>query len=119
MKKLSNTEVDLKKSVAYKKACIYNHDKSSNVLWSKSRGCIVGYSIINGIDEPVTLLKVTLHQGCFPRFSNCRNGTKSRKTLHMKLWHFPGARANNNIKRVLERQLPYHSVYYSVGANDS
>ena len=30
------------------------------------------------------LLKVTLLHGCFSRFLNCVNGTKSRKTSHMK-----------------------------------
>ena len=29
------------------------------------------------------LPKVTRRHGYFSRFSNCRNGTKSRKTLHM------------------------------------
>ena len=27
--------------------------------------------------------KVTLRHGCFSRFSNCKNGTKSHKTLNM------------------------------------
>ena len=30
-----------------------------------------------------TLLKVTLFHGCFSRFLNCTNGTKSRKVSHM------------------------------------
>ena len=29
------------------------------------------------------LLKVTLHHGCFSRFLNCTNGTKSRNASHM------------------------------------
>ena len=29
--------------------------------------------------KPATLLKVTLLHGCFSRFLNCTNGTKSRK----------------------------------------
>ena len=29
--------------------------------------------------KPVTLQKVTLLHGCFTRFLNCTNGTKSRK----------------------------------------
>ena len=33
--------------------------------------------------QPATLLKVTLFDGCFSRFLNCANGTKSRKTSHM------------------------------------
>ena len=32
-----------------------------------------------------TLLKVTLLHGCFSRFLNCTNGTKSRKTSHIYL----------------------------------
>ena len=31
----------------------------------------------------LTLLKVTLHHGCFSRFLNCANGTKSRKASYM------------------------------------
>ena len=34
--------------------------------------------------KTATLLKVTLLHGCFLRFSNCTNGTKSRKASHMK-----------------------------------
>ena len=30
-----------------------------------------------------TLLKVTLLHGCFSRFLNCTDGTKSRKTSHI------------------------------------
>ena len=30
-----------------------------------------------------TLLKVALLHGCFSRFLNCTNGTKSRKASHM------------------------------------
>ena len=33
--------------------------------------------------EPATLLKVTLLHGCFSRFLNCTNGTKSYKASHM------------------------------------
>ena len=29
------------------------------------------------------ILEVTLFHGCFSRFLNCTNGTKSRKTSHM------------------------------------
>ena len=31
----------------------------------------------------LTLLKVTLLHGCFSRFSNCTNGTRSRKAPHI------------------------------------
>ena len=34
--------------------------------------------------QPATLLKVTLLHGCFSRFLNCANGTKSRKTSHIE-----------------------------------
>ena len=30
-------------------------------------------------NKPATLLKVAFLRGCFSRFSNCTNGTKSRK----------------------------------------
>ena len=33
--------------------------------------------------KPVTLLKVTLLHGCFSRFQNCTNCTKSSKASHM------------------------------------
>ena len=32
----------------------------------------------------VTFTKVTLFHGCFSRFVNCTNGTKSRNASHMK-----------------------------------
>ena len=34
--------------------------------------------------EPATLLKVILLSGCFSRFLNCTNSTKSRKTSHIE-----------------------------------
>ena len=34
--------------------------------------------------QPATLLKVTLLHGCFSRFLNCTNGTKSRKVPRTK-----------------------------------
>ena len=33
--------------------------------------------------QPATLLKVALLHGCFSRFLNCTNGTKSRKASHI------------------------------------
>ena len=33
--------------------------------------------------KPATLLKVTLLHGCFSRFLNCTNSTKSRNAPHM------------------------------------
>ena len=33
--------------------------------------------------ELATLLKVTLLHGCFSRFVNCKNGTKSGNASHM------------------------------------
>ena len=33
--------------------------------------------------KPATLLKLTLLHGCFSRFLNCTNGTKSRNAPHM------------------------------------
>ena len=40
---------------------------------------------IRGGVWPVTLLEVTLLHGYFPRFLNCTNGIKSRKTSQMKI----------------------------------
>ena len=54
--------------------------------------CAIWYNLYNlknlknthgGVLKPATLLKVTLLQGCFSSFSNCVNGTKSRKAFHM------------------------------------
>ena len=33
--------------------------------------------------QPATLLKLTLLHGCFSRFLNCTNGTKSRNATHI------------------------------------
>ena len=51
-----------------------NHEKH---LWRSFTFCkVAGF-------EPVTLLNVTLLDGCFSRFLNCTNGTKSRKASHI------------------------------------
>ena len=36
--------------------------------------------------KPATLLKLTLLHGCFSRFLNCTNGTKSCNAPHMVQW---------------------------------
>ena len=46
--------------------------------------------------QPATLPKVTLLHGCFSRFLNCTNGTKSSKTSHIYL-HFVDARVGENL----------------------
>ena len=38
----------------------------------------------SGVFKPTTLLKVTLLHGCFSRFLNCIDGTKSRKKSHIQ-----------------------------------
>ena len=35
------------------------------------------------VKKPATLLKLALLHGCFSRFLNCTNGTKSRKASHI------------------------------------
>ena len=42
----------------------------------------VTFSKVAGL-KPATLLKVTFLYGCFSRFLNCTNGTKSRKSPHI------------------------------------
>ena len=37
--------------------------------------------------KPATLLKVTLFHGCFSRFLDCTNGTKSRNASHLFLFN--------------------------------
>ena len=46
-------------------------------LWSS-----VNFSKVAG--QPATLRKLTLLHGCFSRFLNCTNGTKSRNALHLQ-----------------------------------
>ena len=44
-----------------------------------------------GCLKPATLLKLTLLHGCFSRFLNCTNGTKSRNAPHIpffKSWYY-------------------------------
>ena len=43
---------------------------------------IVNFGKVVGLN-PATLLKLTLLHGCFSRFLNCTNGTKSRNAPHM------------------------------------
>ena len=43
----------------------------------------VDFSIVAGF-KPATLLKLTLFHGCFSRFLNCTNGTKSRNAPHLE-----------------------------------
>ena len=45
-------------------------------------------------------LKVTLLQGCFSRFLNCTNDTKSRKTSHMIIENENGAENEKQITKV-------------------
>ena len=42
--------------------------------------------------QPTTLLKVTLFHGCFSRFLNCTNGTKSGNASHIFLYFFRDCR---------------------------
>ena len=36
-----------------------------------------------------SILKATLHHGCFSRFLNCTNGIKSRKASRLQFWFTP------------------------------
>ena len=45
-------------------------------------GSISPYSV--QMRKPETLLKLTLLRGCFSRFLNCTNGTKSRNASHLE-----------------------------------
>ena len=70
--------------------CVNTHmwcfARSGTILQSKSP-----YSV--QIQEiPATLLKITLFHGCFSRFLNCTNGTKSRKAPHIQLQRIKYAR---------------------------
>ena len=48
--------------------------------------------------------KVTLLYGCFSRFLNCTNGTKSSKTSHIYL-HFVDARVGENLGHAMFKVL--------------
>ena len=48
--------------------------------------------------------KVTLLHGCFSRFLNCTNGTKSSKTSHIYL-HFVDARVGENLGHAMFKVL--------------
>ena len=48
--------------------------------------------------------KVTLLHGCFSRFLNCTNGTKSSKTSHIYL-HFVDARVGENLRHAMFKVL--------------
>ena len=41
--------------------------------------------LVSSTGESTTFLKVTLLHGCFLRFLNCTNGTKSREVFHMNI----------------------------------
>ena len=45
------------------------------------------FSKVAGL-KPVTLLKLTLFHGCFSRFLNSKNGTKSRSASHKRKKYF-------------------------------
>ena len=53
----------------------------------KYESCLTLNQKVNNIRksrfQPATLLKLTLLHGCFSRFLNCTNVTKSRNTSHM------------------------------------
>ena len=38
------------------------------------------------VSKVAAWLKITLLHGCFSRFLNCTNGTKSRKASHINNW---------------------------------
>ena len=55
-------------------------------------GSLKGLAFIKPFEvpqKPATLLKVTLLHGCFSRFPNCTNGTKSRNASQMILTSNP------------------------------
>ena len=56
-----------------------------------------------------TLLKVTLLHGCFSRFLNCTNGTKSRKTSHIYL-----ACLTHSLKASVTRELGINLFYTTI-----
>ena len=58
---------------------IYNIDKPEWIICKHSESS-VWYVICL---KPATLLKLTLLHGCFSRFWNCANGTKSRNASHI------------------------------------
>ena len=61
--------------------------RSSTHIW-----CLARFGTICTIfvQQPATLLKLTLLHGCFSRFLNCTNGTKSRNAPQLQLKNCPG-----------------------------
>ena len=63
-----------------------------------------GVLLLVKLQTTPTLLKVTLLHGCFSRFLNCTNGTKSRKTSHQNLlsirenWKIVGSKFFGKLK---------------------
>ena len=56
--------------------------------------------------QPATLIKVTLLDGCFSRFLNCTNGTKSRKASYIILsFHINHILILLQQKRILKKWL--------------
>ena len=63
-----------------------------------------------------TLLKITLLNGCFSRFLNCTNGTKSRKASHLiKVLDWWVTVINMNLRKINSFPIgPDHTAIYFV-----
>ena len=66
----------------------------------------VNFSKVAGF-QSATLLKLTFFHGCFSRFLNCANGTKSRNAPHISnmktwflRWDYPNNFVESEIKKV-------------------
>ena len=63
------------------KICDLLHDLVPFVQFKKRENTHGGVLLLDL--KPATLQKVALVYGCFSRFLNCANGTKSRNASHM------------------------------------
>ena len=62
------------------------------------------------------MLKVTLLRGCFSRFSNYVNGTKSRKTSQFS-FTFKQTNLKNHVNKVLRSWFCYREISVGGGIN--
>ena len=84
---------------------LYNFKKREKHLWMS-----VNFSKVAGL-KPATLLKLALLHGCFSRFLNCANGTKSHNASHILMsWFIPfestkNTKAQKDTKLVFQKKL--------------
>ena len=74
--------------------------------------CAIWYHLYN-LKKPATLLKLTLLHGCFSRFLNCTNGTKSRNASHISRYKYnhEGREVKKNVLNSVSQKLITMTVF--------